>query len=278
MNCYRTTAHRGKAESEMDARILGPVSLTAGGHAVMPSARKTKQVFALLLVNANHLVSVPTLIEELWDDKPPASAMTTLQTYVFQLRRMIAEAMPSASPKEVLATTLNGYVLRIPAESLDLNRYEQVRTLGLRQYAAGELHDAARSLRAALGIWRGPALADVKTGRCLDSEVVRLHESHLTAYEACLEAELATGAHAPLISELTGLTSQHPMHEPFHRQLMLALYRASRRPDALSAFQRLRATLVNELGLEPSREVQHLHQAILSADPALDYDHALVLR
>ncbi|WP_285740036.1 AfsR/SARP family transcriptional regulator [Kitasatospora phosalacinea] len=244
----------------------------------MPSARKTKQVLALLLLNANHLVSVPTFIEELWDDKPPASAMTTLQTYVFQLRRMIAEAVPGVDPKEILATTLNGYVLHVPPDCLDLNRYEQARTLGLRQYAAGRLHEAAHSLRTALGTWSGPALADVKTGRRLDSEVVRLHESRLTAYETCLDAELATGAHATLISELTGLTSQHPMHEPFHRQLMLALYRASRRPDALSAFQRLRTTLVNELGLEPSREVQMLHQSILSADPALDHDQVLVPR
>ncbi|MEZ0095631.1 BTAD domain-containing putative transcriptional regulator [Streptacidiphilus sp. EB129] len=262
----------------MEAQVLGPVSITTGGHAVMPSARKTKQVLALLLLNANHLVSVPTLIEELWEDKPPASAMTTLQTYVFQLRRMIAEAMPSVSPKDVLATTLNGYVLQIPPESLDLNRYEQARMLGLRHYATGEFRQAADSLRTALGTWRGPALADVKTGRLLDSEVVRLQESRLTAHETCINAELAIGEHGTLVSELTGLTAQHPMHEPFHRQLMLALYRAGRRPDALNAFRRLRSTLVDELGLEPSREVQSLHQSILSADPALDHDHALALR
>lgn len=262
----------------MEAQVLGPVVLTAGGHALMPSARKTKQVLALLMVNANHLVLIPTLIEELWDDRPPASAMTTLQTYVFQLRRMIAEAMPGTSPKDVLSTTLNGYMLRVPLENLDLHRYEQARAAGLRHFAAGHHREAADSLRTALNTWRGPALADVRTGRRLDSELARLNESRLTAYEMCLEAELAIGEHATLISELTGLASQHPMHEPFHRQLMLALYRSGRRPDALAAFHKLRTTLVGELGLEPSREVQTLHQSILSADPELDCPSGLVLR
>ncbi|WP_328406294.1 AfsR/SARP family transcriptional regulator (plasmid) [Streptomyces sp. NBC_00390] len=236
----------------------------------MPSAPKTKQVLALLLLNRNNLVSIPAIIEELWDDKPPASAMTTLQTYVFQLRRLLAEAMPDTSPKEILGTTPNGYVLRIPPDALDLHRYERARAAGQRHFTVGNHPAAADCLRTALGAWHGSALADVRTGRRLDSEVARLDESRLTAYGMCLEAELASGGHAAVLSELTGLVSQYPLHEPFHRQLMLALYRSGRRPDALSVFHRLRSTLVDELALEPSRDVQHLHQAILSADPRLD--------
>ncbi|BCK72929.1 hypothetical protein Srufu_068820 [Streptomyces libani subsp. rufus] len=253
----------------MEIEVLGHVSLAAAGKRVAPSATKTKQVLTLLLVNSNRLVTIPTLIEELWDDRPPATALSTLQTYVFQLRRLLAHLLPEASPKEILTTTPNGYTFRVKPGELDLHRYEELMTDGRRAFSAGNNVEVVEKLRAAEELFQGPALADVRPGRHLEAEIVRLEEARLTVLETRLEAELALGRHHEVLSQLSGLASQHPQHESFHRQLMLALYRCGRRPHALNVYNQLRQELVAELGLEPSDELQQLQQAILSADPRL---------
>ncbi|MFE6286303.1 BTAD domain-containing putative transcriptional regulator [Streptomyces sp. NPDC057877] len=253
----------------MDVELLGHVALRVGDDRRTPSAPKARQVLALLLVNANRLVSTDALIEELWAERPPRSALSALQTYVFQLRQLLGQLLPEACPKEILVTTPNGYEFRVAAENVDLRRYERHRMAGQRAFQAGDNLLAVEQFRAALHVFASPPLANVRRGMHLEAEIVRLEESRIGVQETRIEAELELGHHHEVLSELSGLASQRPQHEGFHRQLMLALYRCGRRPQALRVFQDLRQSLVTELGLEPSRELQLLQQAILSADPRL---------
>ncbi|MEU4655591.1 AfsR/SARP family transcriptional regulator [Streptomyces sp. NPDC023723] len=235
-----------------------------------PSAPKARQVLALLLVNANRLVSTDALIEELWAERPPRSALSALQTYVFQVRRLLGELVPGTPPKKILVTTPNGYEFRADPARVDLQRYERHRLAGQRAFHGGDNLTAVEQFRAALHIFSGPPLANVRRGTRLAAELVRLTESRTGVQETRIEAELELGRQHEVLSELSGLASRHPQHEGFHRQLMLALYRCGRRPQALKVYDRLRQSLVAELGLEPSRELRTLQQAILCADPGLD--------
>ncbi|MFF8619206.1 BTAD domain-containing putative transcriptional regulator [Streptomyces sp. NPDC015350] len=254
----------------MDVEVLGHVALKVGARRQTPSAPKARQVLALLLVNANRMVSTDVLIEELWAERPPRSALSALQTYVFQLRQLLMKICPGESPKEILVTTPNGYEFSVPSENVDLQRYERHRLVGQQAFQAGDSAAAVEQFRAALHIFAAPPLANVRRGMHLEAEIVRLEESRIGVQETRIEAELELGRHHEVLSELSGLASQRPQHEGFHRQLMLALYRCGRRPQALKVFNQLRQSLVTELGLDPSRELQMLQQAILSADPRLD--------
>lgn len=216
------------------------------------------------------MVSTDVLIEELWAEQPPRSALSALQTYVFQLRQLLRKIRPGESPKQLLVTTPNGYEFRVSPENVDLQRYERHRLAGQQAFQAGDNMAAVEQFRAALHIFAAPPLANVRRGIHLEAEIVRLEESRIGVQETRIEAELELGRHHEVLSELSGLASQCPQHEGFHRQLMLALYRCGRRPQALKVFNQLRQSLVTELGLEPSRELQMLQQAILSADPRLD--------
>lgn len=259
-----------RGERTVDVEVLGHVTLKVGDERRTPSAPKARQVLALLLVNANRMVSIDVLIEELWAEQPPRSALSALQTYVFQLRQLLRKIRPGESPKQLLVTTPNGYEFRVPPENVDLQRYERHRLAGQQAFQAGENMAAVEQFRAALHIFAAPPLANVRRGMHLEAEIVRLEESRIGVQETRIEAELELGRHHEVLSELSGLASQCPQHEGFYRQLMLALYRCGRRPQALKVFNQLRQSLVTELGLEPSRELQMLQQAILSADPRLD--------
>jgi len=157
----------------------------------------------------------------------------------------------------------------VPPENIHIFRFERLAQDG-RCALAGDAGPAAEALSQALGVWRGPALADVLTGELLSAQVTRLEESRMATLELRIEADLRLGRHAPLISELSGLAASHPLHEGFHAKLMLALYRSSRRAESLATYQNLRNVLIDELGLEPSAPMRKLQQAILSADPSLD--------
>ncbi|MFE9388600.1 BTAD domain-containing putative transcriptional regulator [Streptomyces sp. NPDC006784] len=254
----------------MDVEVLGHVALRTWDSTRTPSAPKARQVLALLLVNANRLVSTDALIEELWAERPPRSALSALQTYIFQLRQMLGDLLGNTSPKDVLVTTPNGYEFRVAPEKIDLQRYEKYRLAGQHAFQSGDHPTAVEQFRAALNIFAAPPLANVRRGLHLEAEIVRLEESRSGVQQTRIEAELELGRHHEVLSELSGLASQYPQHEGFHRQLMLALYRCGRRPQSLKIFNQLRQSLVTELGLEPSRELQMLQQAILSADPRLD--------
>ncbi|MGY3520316.1 AfsR/SARP family transcriptional regulator [Micromonospora sp. PTRAS2] len=257
----------------MKVRILGQMLLTEGDRSAQISAAKPRKVLALLLLNANRVVPVSALMTELWDTAPPGSAMTTLQTYVLQIRKSLACLLQRSGAevgRDVLITRNGGYMLKLPHGSLDLHEFERLSAEGRHAAVADEDCRAAVLLTRALALWQGPALVDVKAGPLIEVEVRRLEESKLTVLQQRIDVELRLNHHQEVLSELTALAFQHPLHENLNAQYMLALHRAGRRTDALGVFQRLRRTLVEELGLEPSVRLQRLHQFILSSDPMLE--------
>lgn len=257
----------------MDFGLLGPLTVDGEEAATRLTAGKPRQALALLLLSPGRVVSTRTLVRELWGDRPPASTATSLQTYVLHLRRLLAGATPGGSAcgaKDLLVTRAPGYLMRIDATALDTHRFEARAEAGRARLAAGDDAGGSELLRRALATWRGPALVDVPTGELLDAHVRRLEEGRLLALEQRIEADLRIGREQQLLGELTALVTEHPTHEQLHAQFMLALHRCGRRTQALTVYMRLRNTLVDRLGLEPSPALQRLQQAILSADPQLD--------
>ncbi|MFJ1625155.1 BTAD domain-containing putative transcriptional regulator [Streptomyces sp. NPDC088190] len=258
----------------MDIDVLGALAVRENGLSVTPTAPKPRQVLALLALHADQVVPVATLIEELWNDRPPRSARTTLQTYVLQLRDLIATALrrdpegaEPRSAKDVLVTTPGGYLLNTAGGTSDVREFERLAGLGYRAMDAGDFPGAARQLGDALSLWSGSALADVQTGTQLEMETRRLEETRLCALDQRIEADLRLGRHRELLGELTVLVSRYRTHENLHGQFMLALHRSGRRSEALDVYQRLRAVLVRELGFEPSAGLRRLQRSILMSGP-----------
>jgi basic membrane lipoprotein Med (substrate-binding protein (PBP1-ABC) superfamily)/DNA-binding SARP family transcriptional activator len=243
----------------VEFRILGAIEALHDGHAVALGGPKQRAVLACLLLQANHLVSSEALIDTLWGEDPPDTARNTLQGYVSHLRHALEDGALEGRPP--------GYVLHVQPGDVDAIRFDE-----LVREARGLGDEPARAsalLSEALGLWRGPALADVVQEASLAGEAARLEESRLTAIEDRVEADLELGRHAQLVGELDALTGRHPLRERLWGQLMLALYGAGQQADALRAFQRLRSLLGEELGLDPSPRLTRLQERILLHDPAL---------
>ncbi|MEU9129819.1 AfsR/SARP family transcriptional regulator [Kitasatospora sp. NPDC048540] len=255
----------------MDIDVLGSLDVRESGVSIAPTAPKPRHLLAVLALHADRTVPVALLIEELWDGSPPRSARNTLQTYVLQLRELIAQALRRAGDpydaKRVLATVPGGYHLDTRGGVSDAHEFERRAADGYRAMAQEDFPGAARRLHDALGLWKGSAFADVRAGSLLDMEIRRLEEARLCALDQRIEAELRLGRHRELLGELTVLAGRYRMHESLHRQLMIALHHSGRRGDALAVYQRLRMTLVRELGLEPSPGLRRLQQSILAAGP-----------
>jgi DNA-binding SARP family transcriptional activator len=245
----------------MEARLLGPLELEHAGAPVPLGAPAQRALLARLLLEPNRTVSVERVIEDVWGDDVPSSAVKMVQVHVSRLRK----GLPAGS----LVTRPPGYVLEIEPSSIDLVRFDRLHGQGRQALAAGAPGRAADALRAALALWRGPALAefDAPFARI---EAARLEELRLACLEDRIEADLALGGHAGLAAELEALVARHPLRERPRAQLMLALYRSGRQAEALAGYRRLRALLAGELGLEPSPPLRALERRMLQQDPALD--------
>jgi DNA-binding SARP family transcriptional activator len=257
----------------MEINVLGPLTARENGVSVVPTAAKPRQILSLLALQSDRVVTVATLMEEIWGEDIPRSAATTLQTYILQLRRKIAAALdgdPSRQAKDVLVTQHGGYLLQVQPGQVDAHEFTRITASGRAAHEAGDYAAASELLGQALKMWRGSALVDVRVGTVLELEVLRVEEDRMAALERRIDADLKLGRHTEIVPELRVLVARHPMHENFCAQLMTALHRSGSAWRALEAYQRLRVTLVDELGLEPSARLQQLHQAVLSADPALD--------
>ncbi|WP_189265416.1 AfsR/SARP family transcriptional regulator [Streptomyces fuscichromogenes] len=260
----------------MDIGILGALDVRQNEVSITPTAPKPRRVLAVLALHADRAVAVGTLTEELWGRHPPRSARPTLQTYIMHLRDLIAAALEGAgggagarTAKQVLRTVPGGYLLDGGEGTSDVREFERIADSGYRAREAGDQPEAARLLRAALGLWRGPALADISPGEYLNTWIRALSESRLCALDQRIKADLELGRHRELIAELTVLAARHPTHESLCGQLMLALHRSGRRSDALDAYRRLHTTLVRDQGLEPSAALGRIRQSVLAA-PADD--------
>lgn len=232
----------------MEFRILGPLEVFSGGHPLDLGGAKQRALLAVLLLDANNVVSTDRLIDALWEDEPPETAQKALQVHVSGLRKLVG--------RDRLQTRAPGYVLRVEPDELDLTRFL-------------ELQEQGRPAEA-LALWRGPPLSDFGYRRFARSETARLDDLRLACLEERIEQDLEAGRHGELTGELEALVAEHPLRERLRGQLMLALYRCGRQAEALDAYQDARRSLVDELGIEPSRELRELHQRILNQDPALE--------
>ena len=246
----------------MEFRILGPLEVRRDDRPLPISGAKERALLAILLLHANEPVTVDRLVDELWGESPPSTARKSLQVRVAALRRVL--------PEDVLLTRGGSYLIQVDRDQLDLHRFERLLGAGERALADGDAQAAVSKLRTALALWRGPALADLASETFSEPAVARLDDLRLTALEQRIEAELALGLHAHLISELKELVAAHPLRERLRAQLMLALYRDGRQAEALDVFQETRDTLIEELGIEPGPSLQELQRAVLRQDAALE--------
>ncbi|WP_338673606.1 AfsR/SARP family transcriptional regulator [Streptomyces sp. SCSIO 30461] len=254
----------------MRIQVLGPLSAEVDGGSIVPTTGKLRQILALLALYPGRVIPVPTLMEEIWGTQLPQNARTALRTCVLQLRRRLGTSTGPGGAGEVLATRHGGYLMRMPPEAVDAHEYEALAGRGHSAFEDGRDELAAGLLRKALVLWKGPALAGVQVGPILEIELMRLEESRLVTTERRVDVDLCMGRHAELITELAELIARHPHREGLHAQAMVALYRSGRQTTALDVYRRLRARLVGERGLEPSPQLQRLHQAMITVDPALD--------
>lgn len=241
-----------------DFRLLGSLEVVERDRPLVLGGVKQRSLLAILLLNANEVISTERLIDELWGGTPPATVAKSIHTYVARLRRQLGDGR--------LVTRAPGYLVRVAPEELDVARFERL-------VAEADGPDPARTaatLREALALWRGPALADLALEPFAQRAIERLEELRIGAVERRIDADLACGRHADLIGELGALVRDHPLRERLHAQLMLALYRCGRQAEALEAFRSARNLFVEEIGVEPSPRLRQLHQAILEQAPVLD--------
>jgi serine/threonine protein kinase/ABC-type glycerol-3-phosphate transport system substrate-binding protein len=246
----------------MRFKVLGPMEVTGDDGPLALGGPKQRTVLANLLLRVNDLVPAEVLIDQVWGEEPPEAARGTLHSYISHLRKALgAERIEGRAP---------GYILRAGEDELDAKRFE--RLLDEARLAKGSPGRAGAILREALGLWTGPAYADLASEPSLEAEIARLDELRLQANEERIAADLAEGRHAEVVGELEALTRERPMRERLWELLMLALYRSRRPADALAAFERARDALARELGVDPSPDLRRLHERILREDPDLDLE------
>ncbi|MFJ8625990.1 BTAD domain-containing putative transcriptional regulator [Kitasatospora sp. NPDC093550] len=252
----------------MEFRILGPVHILADGREDSLSGTKQRTMFAALVLAGGRAVSDEHLGRMLWDTNPPGTAGAQIHTYASRIRRRVGSEV-------ALVRIRSGYRLLAERVPSDLGRFAELSQGGLNALREQRFEAAAERLREALGCWHGEALADV-TDHLAQAERPQLEEARLEALEARIEVDLILGRHRQLISELTGLVSQHPMRERFRALLMTALYRSERQAEAMSLYLDGRRILADELGVEPGRLLARTYEAILSGEVRTAMPHQLV--
>ena len=254
-----TGVEQSYLEPEVEIRVLGPLEVRSNNVSVRLGGRKQRTVLALLAADVGKRVSVDALIDGVWGEEPTTAARSTLQTYVSNLRAAIGD---------VIVRDDGGYRLAADPAQVDAIDFEQAVARAC-ELVENDPAEASQALRAALALWRGNAYADLPGSFALEVEARRLEELRLHAVETRVDAELALGRHADLTAELEVLCEEFPVHERFRGQHMLALYRCGRQAEALRAYQKTRTYLAEELGLEPSPQLQELERQILNQDASL---------
>ena len=259
----------GAGTPELDVRLLGPIEAERAGAPIGLGGPKPRTLLAVLALEPGRVVSVDRLVEALWPGDPPETAAHAIQVYVSQLRKTLGP---------VIATRAPGYELELTPERVDLQRFARLAQDGRAALEGGDPVAAEGALREALALWRGPALADFLYEPFAQTEIARLEELRTVVLEERIDADLALGRHAELVSELEALVSAQPLRERPRAQLMLALYRSGRQADALAAYRSARETLVEELGIDPGPGLRELEAAILRQDESLLLEEAPLAR
>ena len=255
-----TSGAPARNQGALELRLLGPLELRCQGETLRLGGARQRALLALLCLQRGAVVSVDEIVDKLWGESPPASARHMVEVYVSRLRKLLGPGL--------LLTRAPGYRLDLDPESLDVARFERLLAEGSEALASGEPDFASACLGEALSLSRGQALADFAYEPFAQAEIARLQELRQLTEEERVEAELALGRAAELVSEIDSLVAAQPLRERRHGQLMLALYRAGRQADALAAFKRARETLVEELGVEPGQALRELERAILNQEEA----------
>jgi DNA-binding SARP family transcriptional activator len=249
-------------------RVLGPVDVVRGGEPVPITGERQRAVLAMLLLRRNEVVSTERLIVAVWGADPPASAAHGIEVAVSNLRRQLS--------RDVVQTRPPGYLVPRAAGDLDADRFGALVAEASAARSRGDPAAAASTLRAALGLWRGDALADVGVAPFAPLESMRLGELRLAALEERIDADVERGLAAGVIGELRLLIEAWPFRERLRELLMLALYRCGRQVEALAAYREARRALVDNVGIEPGPALRLAEQAILRQDAALARDRALL--
>jgi DNA-binding SARP family transcriptional activator len=265
---------RGVAPTEMEnpagikVCLLGPVELGVAGQPVALPRQAQRILLATLAIDANRVVSADSLIENLWQTDDNRRWVKNLHTQIYHLRCRLSQLEPG-NGKDRISTQPPGYRLYLRDGERDLDVVNQHVTSARRALKSQDYPGAADLYRRALAIWRGRALGDVSAASFMQAKADQLEELRLTIFEERFEAEMAMGLHNELVGELIGLAAQHPFRGRLCRQLMICHYRSGRQPDALRVYEKTRQMLADELGLDPSAELQKLHGEILTASPEL---------
>lgn len=252
-------------EHDMQFGVLGPLQMSIDSTPIPVGTPKQRAVLAMLITNPNRAVSAADLITAIWDDEPPAAARISLNSYISNLRRIIAQA--GVDPLTVLSTAPHGYRLEITAAQTDLGRFAAEQQAGISAVAAGRFEAASTHLTTALAQWRGPALDDLRDFAFADTVRNDLAEDKILAHTARAQAEIACGRAHTVIRELETLTAEHPYREPLWAQLITAYYLSDRQSDALDTYHRLKTALSDDLGIDPAPTVRALYEQVLRQEP-----------
>jgi len=243
-------------------RILGPLEIRAGGRFIEIPGRGQRILLALLALNAGRMVSVDSLIDAVWDSRPPTRPRTALHAYIYRLRRFLRSCGVAAR----VEARYEGYTLIIPPGATDCDEWNRLVAAGRTAAWEGRWREEVTYLRTALALWRGSALTGVDT-EAVQIEARRLEAARDQVLERCLTTELALGRYAEVVPELEALVASHPYHEGWCAKLMIALYGCGRQAEALAVYARARDQLVEQLGVEPGNELRRLQWEILAAHP-----------
>jgi SARP family transcriptional regulator, regulator of embCAB operon len=249
------------AESRIGYGVLGPLQMTVDGTPVSLGTPKQRAVLAVLVMNRNRPVSTDSLITAAWEQWPPPEARASLHSYISNLRKLLSRA--GADPRSALVNAPPGYRLNAADTACDIGRFVVEKAAGVHAAAAGHFEEASHHLTDALAEWRGPVLEDLRDFQFVDAFATALTEDKVVAHTARAEAEIACGRGYAVIAELEALTVEHPYREPLWAQLITAYYENERQSEALDAYQRLKTTLAEDLGIDPGPRVRALHERIL---------------
>ncbi len=252
-------------DRRLEFGLLGPLEMSVDGALVPLGTPKQRAVLAMLLMNRNVPVGVERLITALWDEQPPSGARASIHSYVSNLRKLLNGAGIDA--RVVLAAAPPGYRLSVEESACDLGRFVAGKTAGVHAAASGEFEQASRHLAGALAEWRGPVLEDLRDFPFVDGFATSLIEEKVLVHTALAEAEIACGRASAVIGDLEALTIEHPYREPLWAQLITAYYLTDRQSDALAAYRRVKATLADELGIDPGQTLRDLNERILRQEP-----------
>jgi DNA-binding SARP family transcriptional activator len=251
----------------MRFKLLGQLQVHDGNRILTPQAHKQRVLLASLLLHHHTVLSVESLIDELWPEGPPRTALQALRVYISQLRKILQNSNATGNP--TLVGEPSGYYLAIDDGMLDVTEFDRYRELARVAHDRHDLETALSHYRAATNLWRSAPLVDLREGMLIRSVTSRLEESWMAVEEGRISLEVRlTGSRGEAIAQLRELVARYPFNEHLHALLMIALFLSGRSGDALQVYRTTRECLIDELGIEPGEELRLVHQVVLDSDPA----------